>query len=243
MQIICCAVIKGGAGKTTTTAALAQAAANAGKRVLAIDLDPQANLTLFLNADPNQRGSFELLTEGAAYIQKTDQGLDVISASADLATITTSTGSAKRLKKALDGLKKYSYIFIDTPPQMGELTYNALMASTGLLIPLEADSGSLQGLYQIADIATQLQASNPNLQIYGTVITRYDGRPKINRYMKQQIEDQGAEAGAPLLASIRQGAPIKEAQGFRQSLFDYAPRSKPAEDYKQLFELLEKKRR
>ena len=242
MQIITTAVIKGGTGKTTTAAALAQAAAAAGKKVLAIDLDPQANLSLFIGADQNQPGSYELLNGGdpAQLIQQTAQGIDAITASPNLATEKTRPGSAQRLQEALEPIKKkYDYIFIDTPPTMGELTFNALQASTGLLIPLETDNSSLQGLYQIADIAHQMQRKNRALQILGVILTRYDSRPKINRYLQEVIAEKGKEVDAPFLISIRPGIAIREAQAMRESLYKYAPRSNPAADYKALFELLE----
>ena len=240
-QIIVAAVIKGGTGKSSSMGALAQAAAADGKRVLAIDLDPQANLTFFLSADQNKAGSFQLLhgSPAAALVQHTAQGLDVISASPDLATETTAPGSAKRLQNALRPIKEnYDFIFIDTPPQMGELTYNALQAATGLIIPLETDPNSLQGLYQITDIAHQIQHSNPALRIMGTVLTRYDARPKINRYLKDVITEKGREIGSPFLSIIRPGIAIREAQAMQQSLFDYAPNSKPAQDYKELYRII-----
>lgn len=238
MQIITAATIKGGTGKTTTAAALAQAAAADGKKVLAIDLDPQANFTFAIGADQNAPGSYQLLhgTEAAQLIQHTPQGIDAIAASPDLATEQTRSGSAYRLRNALEPIKKgYSFVFIDTPPTMGELTYNALQASTGLIIPLEPDGNSLQGLYQIVDIARQMQNTNPGLRILGAVITRYDPRPKINRHMRAVIADTGEELGAPLLAAIRSGVSIREAQAMQQSLFDYAPRSKQAQDYSYLY--------
>jgi chromosome partitioning protein len=81
--------------------------------------------------------------------------------------------------------------------------------------------------------------SNPGLRIIGSVITRYDARSKINRYWKDAIAERGAETGAPLLATIRAGVAIKEAKAFRLSLFDYAPRSNPARDYKKLYDLIQ----
>ena len=243
MKVLTAAIIKGGAGKTTTAAAIAQAAAAAGRKVLAIDLDPQGNLSAFLAGDPNRPGSYQLLSgeDPAQLIQHSPQGLDVITASPDLAAEKTTPGSARRLKKALEPLKsEYDYIIIDTPPQMGELTFNALAASTGLIIPLETDNSSLQGLYQIADIAHQMQRSNPGLKITGAIITRYDGRPNLNRYLLQTISGKAEEMGIPFLAAIRAGVPIREAQALQQSLFDYAPNSKPAQDYKALFETIDK---
>ena len=238
MQIITTAIIKGGTGKTTTAAAIAQAAAAAGKKVLAIDLDPQANLSFFIGADQNRPGSYQLLTgtDPAQLIQQTAQGMDAIAASPDLATIRTTPGSAKRLQQAIEPLKKgYDLIIIDTPPQMGELTFNALQASTGLLIPLETDNSSLQGLYQITDIAHQMQRSNPALSITGVILTRYDSRPKLNRYLQEVIAEKGQEIGAHYLGAIRAGVAIREAQAMQQSLFEYAPKSKPAADYKELY--------
>lgn len=247
MQIITTAIIKGGGGKTTTAAALAQAAVAAGKKVLAIDLDPQGNLSYSIGADQNAPGSYDLLhgAEAAQLIQRTPQGIDAIPASPNLATEQTKPASAMRLQAAIEPLKKkYDFILIDTPPTLGELTYNALQAATGLIIPLEADTYGLQGLYQITDIAHRIQqGSNPGLQILGSVITRYDQRSKINRYWRDAIAERGAANGAPLLAAIRNGIAVKEAQALQQSLFDYAPRSKPAQDYKALFDALRKGRR
>lgn len=241
MQIITAAIIKGGTGKTTTAAALAQAATSAGKKVLCIDLDPQANFTFFIGANQNLPGSFQLLhgEKPLPLVQTTEQGIDVISASPDLATEKTTAGSAARLQEAIEPLKKrYDFIFIDTPPQMGELTFNALQASTGLIIPLETDNSSLQGLYQITDIAQQIRQSNRKLKIKGVILTRYDNRPKLNRYIKDVITDKGKETGAPFLMAIRAGVAIREAQALQLSLFDYAPKSKPAQDYKKLFEMI-----
>lgn len=242
MQILATAVIKGGTGKTTTAAALAQAAAAAGNKVLAIDLDPQANLTNFIGADQNTGGSYELLhgTDPAQLIQHTAQGIDAIAATPDLATERTKPASAKRLQAAIEPLKEeYDYIIIDTPPHIGELTFNALQAATGLIIPLETDTSSLQGLYQITDIAHQMQHSNPYLQIKGVILSRYDSRPKINRYLQEVIAEKGQEIGAPFLMGIRPGIAIREAQGLQQSLYEYAPKSKPAQDYKTLFEMIQ----
>lgn len=241
-QVLTAAVIKGGTGKTTTAAALAQAAAAAGKKVLAIDLDPQANLTFFIGADQNAAGSYELLhgEDPAQLIQVTPQGIAAISASPDLATERTAPGSAKRLQTALEPIREaFDLIVIDTPPQMGELTFNALQASTGLIIPLETDSSSLQGLYQITDIARQMQRSNPLLTIKGVILTRYDARPKLNRYLRDVIAEKGQEIGAPFLMGIRPGIAIREAQAMQQNLFAYAPTSKPAQDYMELFNLIQ----
>ena len=241
MQVITTAVIKGGTGKTTTCAALAQAAVDADKRVLAIDLDPQANFTFAVGADQNSPGSYQLLngTPAAELMQYTPQGIYAISASPDLATVKTTPASAKRLQKALEPLHgRFDLVIIDTPPTMGELTFNALQASTGLIIPLETDSNSLQGLYHITDIAHQMQKSNPKLSIIGVILTRYDNRPKINRYVKSVVQEKGQEIGAPYLMEIRTGVAVREAAALQESLYRYAPHSKPAADYKELYRMI-----
>ena len=241
MQIITTAVIKGGTGKTTTAAALAQAAKEDGRRVLCVDLDPQANFSYILAADQNAPGSYQMLhgAPAAELIQTTPQGLDVIPASPDLAAERTTPNSARRLADALEPLKgKYSFVFIDTPPTFGELTFNALRASTGLIIPLETDANSLQGLYNVVDIAKQMQAHNKDLKILGTVLTRYDRRSNLNKYLKGVIEEQGKEAGAPLLGTIRAGIALREAQALQKSLYEYAPKSNPAKDYLQLYKAI-----
>lgn len=241
MEIITTAVIKGGTGKTTTAAAIAQAAAAEGKRVLAIDLDPQCNMTRALNAQITERGSYEVLhgLAAAEAAQTTPQGIDVLAAHPNLATERTKTGSATRLYNAVKGLKrKYDYIVIDTPPTMGELTYNALLAATMVIIPLEADSGSIQGLYNITDIIKQLQTHNKGLKNSSVIITRYDRRPNLARYLKEQIINTCNNLDIRYLMEIRNGIAVREAQAMQVSLFDYAPRSKPAQDYRKLFDTI-----
>jgi chromosome partitioning protein len=238
VQVITVANQKGGTAKTTTAAAIAQAGAAQGLKVLAIDIDPQGNLSFMLKADARGGGCFELLegTPARRLIQETAQGIDTIPASRNLATISTATGSAQRLQRALQPIRGiYDLIVIDTPPTAGELLYNALQASTGLLIPLQADVFGLQGLYQIADTARQFGRSNPALTVKGFVLTRYSDRSTLAKSMKATITKKAAEIGIPCLAEIREGVAIREAAALQRSLFEYAPKSKPAQDYKNLF--------
>ena len=240
-QIITLAIQKGGTAKTTTAAALAGAAVYRGQKVLAIDLDPQGQFSFTLQADTSKPGSYELLNgePAAGLIQHIRDGLDVIPASWNLSTITGGKGSARRLQRAIQPIKdNYSMIVIDTPPTAGELQYNALQAATGLVIPLQADIYDLQSLYQITDPARQIMKSNPALSITGIVITRYDGRSGIAKKMRETIMQQAAGMGIPYLGTIRQGVAIREAAAFQQSLFDYAPRSNPAQDYLALYETI-----
>ena len=248
MQIIAVAVQKGGTGKSTTAAALAQAAAYKGRKALAIDLDPQANLTFMLAARTEGPGSYGLLgapekkqkaIAATQLIQTTDSGIDVIPASINLAAITSSPGSARRLQKALEPIRgNYDLIIIDTPPTAGELQYNALQAATGLIIPLQANILALQSLYQITDTAKQIQGSNPGLKILGFILTQYNNRSTIARQMQETITEQATALKVPYLGAIRKAVAVEEAAALQLSLYEYAAKSKPAQDYLTLYEAL-----
>lgn len=242
-MIITISIIKGGTGKTTTAAALAQAGAYAGKKILAVDLDPQGDLSAMLGATRDGPGAFMVLhgADPHSAAQSTTHGLDVLAGGPDLATERTAPGSALRLSRALEAVKQeYDYIIIDTPPSMGELTLNGLQAAETLIIPLLTDARSLQGLYSVADLADSIHRSNPGLSFIGTLITRYDSRPKLNRFLRDAIEKRSREVGASYLGEIRQGIAIREAQAMQEDLYTYAARSKPASDYMTLFTKLAK---
>lgn len=240
MQILTIANQKGGTAKSTTAAALAQAAAHRGKRCLAVDLDPQGNLSFFLAADTTRAGAFELLEgQPARQLIQHAGGIDIIPASWNLQTIGSSRGSARRLRAALEPITgSYDIVLIDTPPTAGELQYNALMASSSLIIPLQADIVGLQGFYQIADTAQQIQQSNPELKITGYILTRHGGRSTLARQMADTIKARAAEMGIPFLMAIREAVAIREAQALQRSLYEYSPNSKPAADYLQLFDTI-----
>lgn len=241
--IISTAIIKGGTGKTSTTSALAQAAKKKKLRVLAVDLDPQGNLTAFLDGDETKGGCYDLLhgADVADVIQQTPQGIDLISGSDDLTTEEAQkTTRAKRLEAALAPIvKNYDYIFIDTPPNMGELTFNAIQASDALLIPLDADTASLKGLHQIAEIARKMK---PSLSFIGVLLTRYRGRANINQFLRDKTEEAAKNLGAVYLGEIRDGVSIREAQSMKKDLFEYAAKSNPAQDYMRLFEQIKRRK-
>lgn len=244
MRVFTIANQRGGIGKSTTAAALAQAACYRGFKCLVIDLDPQGNLSFFIGADTNTAGAFDLLQgkPAAEVIQTTAAGLDAIPANWSLQTITTSAGSARRLRNAIEPIKgKYDFIFIDTPPTAGELQNNALMASTDLIIPLQADITGAKSLYMVTDAAQQVQRANPGLQITGFIFTCRGGRTTLARQMMEQIRQRAAAINVPCLGAIRKAVAIQEAQAFQESLFEYAPKSKPAEDYLTLFDKLNRK--
>jgi len=241
MQVIAVSIQRGGTAKTTTAAALAQAAAYRGKTVLAIDLDPQGNLSLTLGADATQPGSYELLTGSAAAYDLVQHcnGIDVIPASWNLATLRSESGSARRLQKAISAIRyEYDLTIIDTPPTAGELQYNALQAATGIIIPLQADIFGLQGLYQIADTAAQIQKTNKQLSIKGIIFTRHNPRTTITQQMQEATTKQAQSMNIPVLGAIREAVAVREAQTLQRSLYEYAPKCKPAQDYLEIFDKL-----
>lgn len=245
MRIISVANQKGGTAKTSTAHALVTGAAYKGKRSLAIDFDPQGNLSFIMGADANRAGAYELMkqqAQAAQIVQYTSQG-DIIPASLNLAAADTEfSGKPGRdffLQAALEPLQDdYDVVVIDTPPTLGTLLVNALTASDEVIIPMNADILSLQGLYQLAETINQVKSfCNKGLKVTGILLTRYSGRTVLARDIKETIEAKCAELGIPLLNTvIRDGVAVREAQTTQESLFAYAPNSNPAKDYLQLFD-------
>ena len=239
MQIITCAVIKGGTGKTATIATFAQCAAAEGKKVLCIDLDPQATLTNMLGADRTAPGAYDLL-KGAAVektIQSTKQNIDVIAGAPGL---TAYKFIAYKLKNALEPIKKaYDFIFIDTPPYFCGLTYEALNTATGLIIAMQADNGSMQGQAYILEIAQDIKnETNKKLKVLGCIITLYDKRPNISKYMREQIQEQSKKLKCPYLGEVSRSVSYLEANALHRNIFEYAPKCKPAQEYKAIYNKL-----
>lgn len=232
---------KGGTAKSTTAAILAQAAASKGKKVLCIDLDPQTNLSLALGADTSQKGSYEVITGTATADEATQNNgnIDIIAASWNLASLKTTSGSATRLQDALKtSKKKYDLVFIDTPPTIGEQQYNALMAATAVIIPLEADIYNLQSLYQLANTIKQFQQSNKALKNSYFILTKFDNRSTLTRQMQQTITVKANALDIKFLGCVRTAIAVKEAATLQQSIYEYAPKSKPAQDYLEILEQL-----
>lgn len=244
-MVITIAFGKGGSTKTTTASALIGYAKQKGKSVLAIDCDPQSNLTYSMGGNSNVQGLYSVLVNGVSaeqVIQTTSQG-DLIAAGLDLAAaemnIAARPGRDFILRKAIEPLRnKYDYIVLDTQPDLNSIIINALTAADAVLMPIQANSFSIMGLYQMQTTIEQVQQyCNPSLKIAGIVLTKYKPRQTLAVDMRESIAEQAQEIGTRLFDTfIREGVAVEQAQAMQQSLFDYAPNSNPAKDYMSLFE-------
>lgn len=233
---------KGGVGKSTTALAIGAGLMLKGFKVLFIDLDAQCNLSYCMKADSSRITAFDLLTRKAnakQAIQHTTQG-DIIAASNILAGFDTElkeAGKEYRLKEALDPVKEeYDYLIIDTPPALGMLTVMAMTASTGIIIPAQADVFSLQGIIQLnATIQAVQEHTNPDLKVKGILLTRFNARTILGRDIEEATAKMAGEMGTKLYkAKIRECIAIKEAQISQQDIFSYSPGSNASKDYKAL---------
>ena len=243
-MVIAIANQKGGQAKTTTAQAIATGAAKKGRKILAIDLDAQGNLTYSMGGNSEDVGAYELLTgaaKPAQLIQHTRQG-DLIASSNDIATADTSFTGESRLYALRDALKpikgKYDLIVIDCPPTLNTLLINALAAADKVIIPITADIYSLQGLYQlIQTIREAKEKINNRLDISGVLFVKHSNRTKVSREITEVIKENCAELNIPVFnTTISESVAVREAQTYRQSIIEYAPRSKPAVEYMRLLE-------
>lgn len=244
MNVIATTIQKGGVGKSTTTHELAANLADLGYKVLAIDMDPQQNLSRIAGGDFETVTIYDVL---ASHVTAADAiqsvgSFDVIIADKLLKHADRDFAEEDdiyRLAAALIPLDSvYDFAVIDTPPSLGVLPSMALCAANYCIIPCEATSSGVQGLGQLAENIQEIREKyNPDLKALGIVLTQYTWRTIFNRLMKDQIEEAAASMGTKVLSSsIRSAVVVQEAQGFGQSLVEYAPKSKPAQDYRALTE-------
>lgn len=244
-MILTVAMGKGGSGKTTTAWALAAAARRDGKRVLCVDLDPQANLTACMGGNPAAPGLFSVLTEKAcagSVIQHTAQG-DLIAAGLNLAAaeqiIQNRPGRDFILKTALQPvIKDYDLLILDTPPSLSTLLVNALAASDSVLLTTQARSFAIMGLYQIAETIAQVQKyCNSALSVLGILYTQHTPNRALARDLTEDVEAQAQRMGTRLLDTyIRPAEALPQAQALQQDIFTYSPRSNAAKDYQALYD-------
>lgn len=229
---------KGGTGKTTTAAALAHAAAKDRRRVLAVDLDPQQNLTAILGADPEAFGAFEIFQgmTAAEAVQAVEGGLHVIAANPNLSTITSGYKSAYRLAEALKPIEQdYDTIIIDTAPATTEMLFNAVLASDAVLIPVKADSLSIGALPITARV---VRALKPDTKLAACVCD-FQGGAKVQAFNLSEAARLSEKLEITFTGMIRHSAAaVGGSSNLGISIYDYAPKSKTAQDYQRLYDKL-----
>ena len=241
-RVIAVANQKGGVAKTTTAHSLGAAAAEVGKRVLLVDLDPQACLTWSTGIDPDAlEGSLHDVLLGrmpaAAVVLKVGD-LSVLPSNIDLAGtevhLMARTGREYVLRRALEPLLvDYDLLLVDCPPSLGILTINGLTAAGEVLVPLQCEMLSHRGVGQLLETIDDVRSyTNPHLAVRGVIATMYDGRTNLAREVLASVTEQyGLEVLEP---PVPKSVKVAEAPGRGRSVLVHAPRSKAAEAYREL---------
>jgi chromosome partitioning protein len=240
-RVIALANQKGGVAKTTSTLNLAVAFAENGSKVLAVDLDPQGNLTMSqgLNPDTIERSMYDVLVHKLPIDQVIHQSeVDLAVASIDLAgaelALSSMIGRERALEKALQPvLPTYDYVVIDTPPSLGLLTINALVAANGVIVPVQCEYLSLRGLVQLENTLSMIRENlNPDVGIEGILATMYDSRTLHSREALEILEENFGDL--VYKSRIRKTIRYAEAPVKGSSVLKYDPSGPAAQAYRDL---------
>ncbi len=227
---------KGGVGKTTSAISIGAGLVELGKRVLLLDLDPQANLTLSLGIGRQPSSIYEALRGDADLAPvEAKPNLDVIISTLDLSgaemELINEAGREFILRDLLDPLQDdYDYMIIDCPPSLGLLTLNALTASRYVMIPLQTEFLALQGLVKLKQVIDKVRFRiNKQLEIGGVIATMYDARKVLNRDVVATIQKHFGDK--VFKTYIRDTVALAEAPASRKDIFEYSRNSNGANDY------------
>jgi chromosome partitioning protein len=243
--VIAIANQKGGVGKTTTAINLSAALAMRGRRTLLVDLDPQANSSLtYLDVRSLQHSMFDVLSDGfklADIVTPTAvPNLDLAPARLGLAKLESKlVGEIDghfRLRDRLEALAEgYEFVVIDTPPALGLITVNALVAATHLLVPVQSSYFALEGTDDLLETVEKIRARpNPNLKLLGAVITLHDKRTTLARDVHKAIADVFGDR--VFRTTISKSIRLEESPAHKESIFTFAPQSSGAYEYYRLCE-------
>ncbi len=242
-RIISVITQKGGVGKTTTVNALAAALHKTGRRVLIIDMDPQGNLSFSVGAETEEVNTiYNAMKKEASSldcIQRCSVA-DIIPSDILMTSLELEfTGENREflLRDAIEDVKNlYDYILIDSPPSLGILTINALAASKYVILPMYPDIFSLQGVTRVHDTIEHVrQSCNPNLEIAGVLINRFNKRCKLHREVYGTAQLLAQKLGFPVFKTvIRNCLPISEAQSLQCDLTEYKKRAPGIKDFQRL---------
>jgi chromosome partitioning protein len=234
--VISVALQKGGVGKTSTATNLSATLGFKKKRVLLIDIDSQGNATYTSGVDSPAHTITDVLGEDCepdAAVVKCKY-YDLLAADSYLTNVEMGEVEPTLLKNAIEQLKsRYDFIIIDTPPALGNLSFNSLVASDYVVIPTEPRPFALQGLGALNSTIESIRKNlNPTLKVLGILLIKYSNRTILNRDIKDMVEDYAKQMKTIVFdTTIREGIAVAEAQTVRQSLIDYAPKSNPNTDY------------
>lgn len=235
---------KGGVGKSTTAINLSAALGEMGKQVLLVDLDPQGNSSSGLGIEKSQVNNcvYDVLLNDSpiedVIIPDVCEGLDLVPATINLAgaevELVSEMARENRLKDAVGSLRgKYDYIFIDCPPSLGLLTVNALVAADKLLIPIQCEFYALEGVTKLLDSMKRVKTRlNPSLDIFGVVLTMYDGRTTLSRQVVDEVRKYFGKT--VFTTMIPRTVKLSEAPSFGQPITQYDPTGKGASTYIEL---------
>jgi chromosome partitioning protein len=240
-RVISFANQKGGVAKTTTTLNLGVAFAEQGLKVLLVDLDPQGNLTMSqgMNPDAIERSMFDVLVHRLPLQEVIHHAeVDLAVSSIDLAgaelALASMIGRERALEKALTGVKDgYDYVLIDTPPSLGLLTINALVASNGVIVPVQCEYLSLRGLVQLENTLSMIRENlNPHVEIEGILPTMFDTRTLHSREAVEILQENFGDLVFD--TKIRKTVRYAEAPVKGTSVLKYDPSGSAAEAYREL---------